>query len=66
MCCNDCSYNIRAIFKNTKPHIFRIPKNQNITNTPSKCSDFSLSVKGLSNLNCLKERVGKSQQAAPL
>ena len=53
MCCNDCSYNIRAIFKNTKPHIFRIPKNQNITNTPSKCSDFSLSVKGLSNLNCL-------------
>ena len=29
-----CSYDIRFIFKNAKPIIFRIPKNQNITNTP--------------------------------
>ena len=42
MFCHDCSYNTRFIFKNTKPHIFRIPKNQNITNTPSKCLNFQL------------------------
>ena len=42
MFCHDCSYNTRFIFKNKKPHIFRIPKNQNITNTPSKCLNFQL------------------------
>ena len=25
---HDCSYNIRYILINTKPHIFRIPKNE--------------------------------------
>ena len=42
MFCHDCSYKIRFIFKNTKPDIFRIPKNQRITNTPSKSSNFQL------------------------
>ena len=31
---HDCRYNIRFIFTNTKPGIFRIPKNQSIPNTP--------------------------------
>ena len=46
---NDCSYNIRIIVKTQKPHIFRIPKNQNITNTPLKGLNFSISVKGIFN-----------------
>ena len=27
---HNCSYSVRFIFTNTKPHIFRIPKNQKI------------------------------------
>ena len=38
--CHDCRYNIRFIFTNTKPHNYRIPKNQNIPNTPSRCLNF--------------------------
>ena len=51
MFCHDCSYNIRVIFTNTKPSPFRIPKKQNIPNTPSRCLNFSFSV---FNLNCLQ------------
>ena len=56
---HDCSYNIRYILTNTKPHIFRIPKNKNILNTPSRCSSFSFSIKAISNLNCLQGEVRK-------
>ena len=28
---------IRFVFTNTKPSIFRIPKNQSIAHTPSRC-----------------------------
>ena len=62
MFCHDCSYNIRFIFTNTKPHIFEFSKNQNIPNTPLRCLEFSFSIKGLSNLNCSKgglEKVGE-------
>ena len=33
---HDCSYKIRFFLVNTKPHIFRIPKTQGISNTPSR------------------------------
>ena len=56
---HDCRYNIRFIFTNTKPDIFRIPKNQSIPNTPSRCLNFSFSIEDLSNLNCWQGRVGK-------
>ena len=46
---HNCSYSVRFIFTNTKSHIFRIPKNQKIPNTPSKCLSFSFSVEGLFN-----------------
>ena len=58
---HDCRYNIRFIFKITMPGIFRIPKNQNIPNTPWKYLNFSFSIDGLSNLNCLQGSVGKSR-----
>ena len=45
---------------NTKPHIFRISKNQNISSTPSRCLNFSFSIQGLFNLNWLQRSVGKS------
>ena len=50
---------ISDLFSQTQPPIFRIPnpKNQNIPNTPSKCLDFSFSVQGLSNLNCLQGKL---------
>ena len=57
---HDSSYNIRIIFTNTQLHIFRISKNQNISNNPTRCLNFSFFVKELSNLNCLQGRVGKS------
>ena len=50
---HDSSFNITFIFTNTTPRIFRIPKNQTIPNTSSRCLNFSLSVEDLSNLNCL-------------
>ena len=53
----ECSCNIRFIFINTKPHIFRIPKNQNILNTPSRCVSLNFSIEGLFNLNCLQGNV---------
>ena len=53
--CQDCSYNIRFIFTNTKAHIFRTSNNQNIPNTPLRCLNFNFSIKGLSNFNCLQE-----------
>ena len=56
--CQDCSYNIRLIFTNTKSHIFRIPRDQSIPNTPSSCLKFSFFVEGLFNLNCLQWRLG--------
>ena len=59
MFCHDCSYNMRFIFTNTKAPI-EFYKVKNIPNTPSKHLKFSFSVKGLSNLTCLRERVGKS------
>ena len=43
-------------FSNTKPHMFRIPKNQGIPNTPLTCLNFSFSIKGLSKLNCLHRK----------
>ena len=46
------SYNTKFIFTNTKPHIFKIPKNQFIPNTQLRCSSFSFSVQGFSNLYC--------------
>ena len=58
---HDCSYNITFIFIDTKPHIFRIQNIQNILNTPSRCVSFSFSIKDLSNLNCLQEKVRKSR-----
>ena len=45
---HDCSCNIRFIFTNTKPHIFRISRNQNILNTPWRCLSFSFSSEGIS------------------
>ena len=42
---------IRFFLTNTKPHIFRIPKNQGIPNIQFRCLNFSFSIKGLSNLN---------------
>ena len=56
--CQDCSYNIRLIFTNTISHIFRIPRDQSIPNTPSSCLKFSFFVEGLFNLNCLHWRLG--------
>ena len=47
-----CSYNIRFIFTIAKPHIFLIPKNQNILETPSRCSNLKFFLEGLSTLNC--------------
>ena len=58
--CSRYSYNIKFIFTDTKPYIFRIPKNRNILNTPSKSVSFSFSIEGLSNLNCLQGKVRKS------
>ena len=49
----DCRYNI-FFFTNTKPHIFLIPKNQNIPKTPLMFLNFNFFVEGLSNLNCLQ------------
>ena len=43
--CYDCSCNTRFNFTNTKPHIFRIPKNQNIPNIPSRCLSFSFFIR---------------------
>ena len=60
---HDCGYNVRFIFRNTKPYIFTIPENQSIPNTLWRCLNFSFSVKGLSNSNCLQQLV-KSQQTA--
>ena len=48
----DCRYNI-FFFTNTKPHIFLIPKNQNIPKM--MFLNFNFFVEGLSNLNCLQE-----------
>ena len=45
---HDCRY----IFTNTKPGIFRIPKNQSIPNTHQGVW-FGFSINGLSNLNSL-------------
>ena len=59
MFCHDSRCNIRFIFIKTKPGIFRIPKNQSIPNTPSRCLNFSLSIEDLSNLNCWQEKVRK-------
>ena len=50
---------IRFIFQSAKPRIFRIPKYQSIPNTPSRCLEFSFSVEGLSNLNCLQREARK-------
>ena len=44
----DCSYNIKFIFTDTKPHICRIPNNQSIPNNPLRCLNFSSPTKGLS------------------
>ena len=55
--CHDCTYNIGFIFTDTNPHIFRIPKNQNILNTPSRCVSLNFSIEGLFNLNCLQGNV---------
>ena len=55
---HDCSYNRRFFFTNTEPRIVRIP-NQNIPNTPLNFLNFSFSIKGHSNLNCLQWRVGR-------
>ena len=52
-------YNLRFILTNTKPRI-RIPKNQCLPNTPSRCFNFSVTVEGHSNLNCLQGRVEKA------
>ena len=41
---HDCRYDIRFIFKITKPGIFRIPKNQSIPNIPSRCLNVNLCV----------------------
>ena len=60
MFCYNCRYKIRFIFSDTKPGNFRIPKNQSIPNTPSRCLNFSFSLKDLSNLNCWQGRVEKS------
>ena len=43
--CYDCSCNTRFNFTNTKPYIFRIPKNQNIPNIPSRCLNFSFFIR---------------------
>ena len=56
---HDGSYNIRFILTNTKSRI-RIPKNQCLPNTPSRCFNFSFTVEGHSNLNCLQGRVEKA------
>ena len=52
--------NIRFILTNTEPRIFRIPKNQCFSNTPSRCFNFSLTIEGHCNLNCLQGRVEKA------
>ena len=57
---------IRYILKKTTPLIFRIPKNISNLNTPSRCFNFSFSIEGHSNLNCLQRMVGKSKWKAPL
>ena len=44
---HDSSYNIRFIFTDIKPHIFRIPQNQNIENTPSRCLNVASLLKVL-------------------
>ena len=52
---------IRFILTKTKPHTFRIPKNQSISITPTdaRSLNFNFSV-GLSKLSSLQRRVGKS------
>ena len=59
---HDCIYNVRLIFKNLKPCIFRIPKNHSIPNTPLRCLNFSFSIEGLFNLNCLQGKVEKGSK----
>ena len=49
---HDCSYNMRFILTNTKLHIFKIPNNQSIPDTPLRCLNFSFSLEGLSNFVC--------------
>ena len=44
----DCSYNSKFIFTDTKLHVCRIPNNQSIPNTPSRCLNFSFPTEGLS------------------
>ena len=56
---HDCRYNIRFIFKITNSDIFRIPKNQSISNISSRYFHVSFTIEGLSNMNCLQKRVGK-------
>ena len=56
------------VFSQTQQTIFRIPipTNQNVLNSPLRCLDFSFSVQGLSNLDCLQEKLGKSWWQVPL
>ena len=44
---HDCSFNKRFITTNTKPRIFRIPKNQNVANPPSRRFSFCFSIEAL-------------------
>ena len=60
MFCHDCS-NIRFVFMNTKPHIFRISRKQNISNTPSRHLNFVFTIEALSNINCLQGRIAAKQ-----
>ena len=50
---------ISYILTNTKPLIFRIPRNKSIPNIAWRCFNFSLFIEGHSNLDCLQGRVGK-------
>ena len=66
MFCHNCNYNMRFI-PHTKNHIFfRILKSESILNTLWWCWNFSFSIEGISNLNCLQGREGKSQETALL
>ena len=41
---------------------FRIPKNKNIPNTPSRCLNFSFSVECLFNFDFLRDTIRESQE----
>ena len=47
---------IRYILKKTPPLVFRIPENLSNLNTTSRCFNFSFSIEGHSNLNCLQRK----------